>query len=165
MPKPKSNSASPAKGPHLRPRRPRDRGEWLRLRRALWPACSAAMHRLEMREQSARSRNRGVFVLDDGMGRLAGFVELCVRGRVDGSLSPRVGYVQGWYVEPALRGAGWGRRFIAAAEAWTAARGLTELASDVELANLTGIRAHRALGFRETFRLVHFLKKVGRSQR
>lgn len=120
MPKPKSSSADPAARPHLRPLRRRDREEWLRLRRALWPDCSTAMHRLEMRLQSVRTRNRG---------------------------------------------AGWGGRFIAAATVWTAARGLTEMASDAGLVNHAGIGAHRATGFRETFRLVHFLKKTGCTQR
>lgn len=156
MPTPSSTSAEP----RLRPLRPADHAEWLRLRRALWPGVSAKMHRLEMREQGARSRRRGVLVLDRGRARLGGFIELSVRPRVDGSLSPRVGFVEGWYVEPDLRGQDWGRRLIEAAGAWTAARGLTELASDAELANPAGIAAHRAVGFRETFRLVHFLKTV-----
>jgi len=123
------------------------------------------MHRLEMRRQSARSRNRAVLVLDCGDGRLRGFIELSVRTRVDGSYSPRVGYVEGWYVEPDQRGAGWGRRLVAAGETWTAERGLTELASDAELENHASIRAHRAVGFRETFRLVGFLKRVRRLPR
>jgi aminoglycoside 6'-N-acetyltransferase I len=123
------------------------------------------MHRFEMSRLSTRSRLRGVLVLDCGAGRLGGFIELGVRARVDGSFSPRVAYVEGWYVDPDRRGAGWGRRLIAAAEAWAARRGLTELASDAELANPAGIRAHRALGFRETFRLVCFLKSVRRNQR
>jgi aminoglycoside 6'-N-acetyltransferase I len=118
------------------------------------------MHGFEMRTQSARSRHRGVLVLDCGAGRLGGFIELSVRTRVDASYSPRVGYVEGWYVEPALRGAGWGRRLVAAAGAWSTARDLTELASDAELDNPAGIRAHHAVGFRETFRLVNFIKKV-----
>lgn len=147
--------------PTIRPLRHSDHPEWLRLRRALWPDCPVAMHRLEMREQSARSRRRGVLVLDGG-DRMSGFIELSVRTRVDGSQSDEVGYVEGWYVEPGLRGSGWGRRLIRAAEKWAAARGLTELASDAELANRSSQAAHRATGFHETFRLVHYLKKIRR---
>jgi aminoglycoside 6'-N-acetyltransferase I len=145
----------------IRPLRRPDHPEWLRLRRALWPDCAPAMHRLEMKEQSARSRLRAVLVLDRG-DRLGGFIELSVRPRVDGARSPRVGFVEGWYLDPDLRRQGWGRRLISAAEVWTAARGLTELASDAELSNAVGIAAHQAAGFRETFRLVHFLKPVKR---
>lgn len=145
----------------IRPLRRTDHPEWLRMRRALWPDCAPAMHRLEMKEQSARSHRRAVLVLDRGES-LGGFIELSVRSRVDGSLSSRVGFVEGWYLDPGLRRQGWGRQLIAAAEHWTAARGLTELASDAELDNSGSIAAHQAAGFRETFRLVHFLKRVKR---
>ncbi len=149
--------------PFLRAYRPAtDRPELVRMRVALWPDCSAAMHRYEMRAFAKRSRVRGILVLDRGDGRLGGFIELSVRPRVDGSMSARVGYVEGWWVDPDLRGDGWGRHMIRAAETWTAARGLTELASDAELANPDGIAAHRACGFRESFRVVQFLKKVKR---
>ena len=57
--------------------------------------------------------------------------------------------------------AGVGRRLIEAAERWTVAQGLTELASDVEIDNEGSLRAHAALGFDETFRVVQFLKRVG----
>ena len=132
--------------------------EWRRMRAALWPDCPEKMHELEMREQTADS-DVAVFVYARNQG-LGGFIELSVRDRVDGSTSPRVGYVEGWYVDSDLRGQGIGRQLIREAEAWTRALGLTELASDAELTNAESIRAHEALGFRETFRLVHFLKSV-----
>lgn len=153
----RSNSLEPV----LRGYRPRsDRQELVRLRVALWPDCSAAMHRYEMRAYARPSRVRGILVLDRGDGRLGGFIELSIRPRVDGSMSDRLGYIEGWYAEPDLRGRGWGRKMIRAAEAWTVARGLTELGSDAELPNREGIAAHRACGFHETFRLVLFLKQV-----
>ena len=49
---------------------------------------------------------------------------------------------------------------MASAEEWVISRGLTELASDVEIENERSIDAHHALGFRETFRLVHFIKQL-----
>ncbi|HVU17313.1 MAG TPA: GNAT family N-acetyltransferase [Candidatus Didemnitutus sp.] len=160
MPKPKSNSDKRVVVPRTRPARASDRTDWLRLRRALWPDCSEAMHRLEMKQLARPSRKAGVLVLDDGRGCVVGFIELSIRGRVDGSTAPRVGYIEGWFIEPAFRRQGWGRRLVAAAGDWCRRRGLSELASDSELANRTGQAAHRALGFRETFRLVHFVKKV-----
>ena len=129
------------------------------MRRALWPDCAEEMHVLEMDEQSASGA--AVLVVDTGKEKLGGFVELSVRDRVDGSMSERVGYVEGWYVEPELRGQGMGRRLIEAAERWTVAQGLTELASDVEWDNEGSLRAHAALGFEETFRVVQFLKRLG----
>lgn len=133
------------------------------MRRALWPDCPDAMHRYEMKQLARSGRAQAVLVLDLGHSRLGGFIELSVRARVDGSMSGRVGYVEGWYVAPGLRRRGWGRKLVAAAEEWTARRGLTELASDAELHNPRGIAMHKAAGFRETFRVVQFLKMARRS--
>lgn len=128
------------------------------MRAALWPDCSAEMHRCEMTEIS--TSGAAVFVVTRSGGGLGGFIELSIRDRVDGSLSPRVAYVEGWYVDPDLRGQGIGRALIAQAEAWARSNNFAELASDAELDNESSIRAHAALGFRETFRLVHFLKPL-----
>jgi aminoglycoside 6'-N-acetyltransferase I len=145
---------------HLRPATRADRREWARLRRALWPDCRGARAALEMRELLSDPKKFGVLVLDCGQGRLGGFVELALRDGVDGAARETTAFVEGWYVEPALRGHGWGRRLIEAARAWARARDMRELASDAELGNRRAIRAHRACGFRETFRVVQFLQRV-----
>ena len=129
------------------------------MRTALWPDCPPQMHDLEMTEQSADS-DAAVFVFQRPDNSLGGFIELSIRDRVDGSLSPQVGYIDGWYVDPDLRGRGIGRQLVERAGAWARERGLNELASDAEIANEESIRAHQALGFRETFRLVHFLRPI-----
>jgi len=143
-----------------RPLEPHDQSEWLRLRRALWADCSEAMHSLEMEEYANSAGTRAVFVIVREDGRLGGFVEVSVRDRVDGSMSPRVAYVEGWFVDPDLRRQGFGRKLVDAAERWGMARGLTEIASDAELDNAESVKAHHALGFYETFRLAHFLKPL-----
>lgn len=136
--------------------------EWARLRQALWPDCVGPRAELEMRELSSNRRKFGVLVLDRGDGTLGGFIELALRDGVDGAAGETTAFVEGWFVEPELRGQEWGRSLIRAAEGWAAARGMVELASDTELDNRVGIAAHRALGFRETFRVVQFLKRVKR---
>ncbi len=137
-----------------------DFAEWRRMRAALWPDCPSEMHDFEMSEQLSSSEN-AVYVHERSHGKLGGFIELSVRHRVDGTMSPRVGYVEGWFVDPDLRGKSIGRALVARAEAWAKQSGFTELASDAELENGASIRAHKALGFRETFRLVHFVKSLG----
>ncbi|MGB7921639.1 MAG: GNAT family N-acetyltransferase [Pyrinomonadaceae bacterium] len=138
-----------------------DRGEWLRMRRTLWPDCSDAMHSLEIEEQIRRDAAGAVFVFErEGGSGLGAFIELSIRDRVDGSYSERVGYVEGWYVDADLRGGGVGRQLMARAEEWAIACGFTELASDAEIENEGSINAHHALGFRETFRLAHFIKQL-----
>lgn len=146
--------------PQVRDATARDFAEWARLRRALWPDCTGARLRLEMREQRSDRRKFGVLVLDRGDGRLGGFVELALRDGVDGAARETTAFLEGWFVDAELRGQGWGAQLIAAAEAWARARGMVELASDAELENTASIAAHAALGFRETFRTVQFLKRV-----
>ncbi len=139
-----------------------DRAEWGRLRRALWPDCKGARAELEMREQLSEPKKFGVLVIDCGDGRLGGFAELALRDGVDGAARETTAFLEGWFVEAELRGKGWGRKLIAAAGRWARERGMVELASDAESDNAVGIAAHRALGFRETFRVVQFLRPVGR---
>jgi aminoglycoside 6'-N-acetyltransferase I len=156
-----------ARKPALREATREDFAEWARLRRALWPDCKGARSRLEMREQMSDPRKFGVLVIDRGDGRLGGFVELALRDGVDGAARETTAFLEGWFVDAELRGRGWGAKLIAAAERWARARGMVELASDAELENRAGIAAHAAVGFRETFQTVQFLKRVrrGRSQR
>ena len=130
------------------------------MRQALWPDCRGARATLEMREQLSDPKKIGVFVIDPGDGRHRGFIELALREGVDGAARETTAYVEGWFVEKSLRGAGWGRKLVAAAAKWARARGMAELASDAELWNRGAIAAHRAVGFRETFRVVQFLKRV-----
>ena len=144
----------------IRPLEPRDRPEWLRLRRALWPDCSETMHACEMEEYTNNAGTRAVFVFAREDGRMGGFAEVSIRDRVDGSLSARVACLEGWFVEPDLQGKGIGRTLVEASERWATAQGMTEIASDADLNNTAGLKAHAALGFRETFRLVHFLKRL-----
>lgn len=141
-----------------------DEREWARLRRALWPGCRGPRALLEMRELRGDSKRFGVLVIDCGGGKLGGFVELALRDGVDGAAREVTAFVEGWFVEENLRGRGWGRKLIVAAEKWARARGMVELASDAELDNAVGIAAHRAVGFRETFRSVQFLKRVPRAR-
>ncbi len=142
---------------------PGDHSDWLRMRRSLFPDCSDSMHTLEMKEFTDSTATRAVFVVERDSSGLCGFIELSIRDRVDGSSSRQVAYVEGWYIDPDHRRRGLGRELMKQAGAWANSRGLTELASDAEVENQGSIRAHKALGFRETFRLVHFLTRVGKS--
>jgi aminoglycoside 6'-N-acetyltransferase I len=64
-------------------------------------------------------------------------------------------------VDGDLRGRGYGRQLVQAAELWALENGFDELASDAELANMDSITAHRPLGFEESGRIVCFIKKLG----
>ncbi|HEY5615298.1 MAG TPA: GNAT family N-acetyltransferase, partial [Bacteroidota bacterium] len=97
----------------IRPFQQNDRPEILRMRRTLWPDCGDDMHEFEMLQgQLAKPDAYAVFVFARENGSLGGFIEMSIRDRVDGSFSERVGYIEGWYVDPDLRGKGIGRRLV-----------------------------------------------------
>jgi aminoglycoside 6'-N-acetyltransferase I len=144
----------------VRPMRPGEEAACRALRRALWPDCEEAMHAAELAAIAAAPDANAVLVADEE-GRLVGFLEASLRDHADGCLTSPVGYIEGWYVAPAHRGRGIGAALVAAAERWARGRGCREMASDVELANEGGQRAHRALGYEETFRVVLFRKSIG----
>ena len=90
-----------------------------------------------------------------------GFAEATIRSDyVNGTETSPVGFVEGVYVVPAMRRHGVARRLYAAIGDWAKARGCRELASDALLDNESSQRAHRALGFEETERVVYFTKKL-----
>ena len=94
-------------------------------------------------------------------GGLCGFAELSVRrDHVDGASAVPVAYLEGWYVDPDVRGRGIGLQLLDAAEKWAVVRGLKELASDAELNSPGSIEAHVSCGFTEICRAVHFIKPI-----
>lgn len=135
-----------------------DWDEWRRLRRALWPDDAGA-HEVEMQQWLARA-DAVVFVAARAHGGLAGFAEAGTRPYVDGCDSSPVAFLEGWYVDPDVRGRGLGRRLVEAVEAWARTRGLSELASDALLENTGSHRAHERTGFIEVERAVRYRKPL-----
>jgi aminoglycoside 6'-N-acetyltransferase I len=139
-----------------------DRPEWVRMRYALWPEGSVEEHEAETRMMPGADHPElaAVFVAPRAEGGLCGFLEMSVRSYAEGCDGPTP-YVEGWYTDPDVRRQGLGAALVAAAEAWAAARGYREMASDALLDNVDSHRAHRALGFDEVERSVHFRKDIG----
>jgi aminoglycoside 6'-N-acetyltransferase I len=140
-----------------------DRVEWLRMRKALWDDCPDEQHEPEI-DGIIASATEEVFVAERTGGGLGGFLEAALRSRADGCDSTPVGYIEGWYVDPDLRRRGVGRALVEAAEAWARSRGCRQMASDAELWNEVSHRAHGALGYEETARLVLFRKDLDRGR-
>jgi aminoglycoside 6'-N-acetyltransferase I len=136
-----------------------DRVDWVRLRNALWPG-SLSDHEAETRTYFEGSRGAHIIFVAEAGGRVVGFLELDARKYAPGCTSSPVPFIEGWYVEPALRKRGIGRALVEAAEERARAEGHFELASDAELENTDGIAAHRALGFKEVERVVCFRKPI-----
>ena len=147
----------------IRPVEAGDRGEWLRMRVALWPEGSEGEHAAEIDAFLAHpgaAPPAAVLVCEGSSGRLRGFVELSIRSYAEGCRGDRVAYLEGWYVDPGQRREGVGRALVAGSEAWARALGCHELASDTDLANELGYRAHLGLGFEETARIICFRKSL-----
>lgn len=138
-----------------------DQPGWLEMRLALWPDATADDHRGYMAISLAQPERFLQLMMYDEQRKPIGFIEGSIRGDyVNGTETSPVGFVEGVYVIPSMRRQGIARHLFAAIGDWAHARGCRELASDALLENEASQRAHRALGFRETERVVYFTKKL-----
>jgi len=129
------------------------------MRRLLWPELSAGA--IEEDAQSLLTDPRApVFVAEGPGGGLCGFLEAGTRPYADGCDTRPVGYIEAWYVDTDQRRKGVGQALVAAAEEWARRVGLSEMASDTNIQNDLGLAAHRALGYGEKERLIHFAKRL-----
>ena len=132
-----------------------DRGGYQRMRLALWPDCSDA----DIDPWLARD-DAATFLAERGDGTLCGFVEVGSRPYAEGCESSPVGYIEGWWVDADMRRSGVGRMLLESAEAWSRARGYTEMGSDALLDNDASHAAHGRCGYQEVERLVMFRKSL-----
>lgn len=131
---------------------------------ALWPDGPLAEHREEaalVLAGAPPSTLPLVVLIAETNGGCIGFVEVGLRSHADGCDTRKpVGFIEGWYVEPAHRGVGVGRALMEAAEEWARAEGCSEMASDTWIDHESSQRAHEALGFEVVDRCVHFRKAL-----
>ena len=144
-----------------------DRSEWTRLRLALWPDEGKQAHRTAVERFFARPRTLGcmpevalVAIAPAADPVVVGFAEVSRRAYAEGCETSPVGFLEGWYVVPELRGQGVGRALLAAAEHWARELGCREFASDAVANNAVSAAAHHALGFEEVVVLRCFRKSL-----
>ncbi|HVJ33438.1 MAG TPA: aminoglycoside 6'-N-acetyltransferase [Terriglobia bacterium] len=137
-------------------------GGWMQLRTELWPHIDGGRNEAEARQLLRDMPHAAaVFVMRNNSGEAIGFAEACLRhDYVNGCVTSPVAFLEGIYVKPAFRRQGVARRLCAAIEAWAAARGCTEFASDAAIGNRISQRMHGALGFTETARVVYYRKPL-----
>jgi len=133
--------------------------QWVELRAKLWPHESLLSLDSEGRAALVADPPLIVFV-EDECNTIAGFLELGLRSVAEGCTSSPTPYVEGWYVEHDRQRRGIGRALMQAAEAWSRAKGYTELGSDTEVTNTLSQEVHKALGFTEQETLVVFRKDL-----
>ncbi len=133
-----------------------DRDDWLALRIALWPDCSAEQHLAEMVEILAEPERTTALAAQSREGRLVALAEASIRPFAEGALEAPVVHLEGWFVAPDWRRRGIGRALVELVERWGREHGARELTSDTEVENAASQAAHEALGFEETCRVVNY---------
>ena len=136
-----------------------DRAAYHSLRVELWPHITEAEHLVESAAVLA-APDQAVFLAETPRGEPVGFAEVSLRPMAEGCSTRPVGYLEGWYVRPAARHRGVGRRLMEAGEEWARARGCTEMASDAEIENVASQEAHQRLGYDIVARVVAFRKPL-----
>jgi len=90
-----------------------------------------------------------------------GFIYLSIRtDYVEGATSSPVAYVEGIYVKPEFQRSGIAGKLVELGEDWGIRKGCSQLGSDTDITNNTSIRFHQKAGFKETNRIVCFLKDL-----
>lgn len=146
-------------GPSIRAARASDRAEWTRLRHALWPKHPAVELGAEL-DLLLGDPKTAAFVAQASRGRLCGLIEVALRDSAEGCATRPVGYIEGWYVDPDVRGRGIGRRLAEAGEAWAREHGCTEMASDTTPEYPDSPAAHVAAGYERIQITFHFRKSL-----
>jgi len=110
-----------------------------------------------MEQMLSHPSNFAQFLFLDESGAPRGFAEASIRSDyVNGAASSPVAFLEGIFVEPQARQIGIARQLVEEISAWARDQGLSELASDADLANTISHAVHSALGFKETERVVFF---------
>ncbi len=145
----------------IRPVQDSDKAEWLRMRCALWPDSSPEEEAGEVERFLAgypQPTLMAAFVGERPEGGLCGLVEVSIHESAPGCETGRIGYLEGWYVDPDWRRSGLGRALAERAEEWARAAGCREMASDTNPSYPHSPAAHEALGYEEVAR--YFRKEL-----
>ena len=144
---------------------PSDAEQVSHLCQALWPEASWEEH-LEEVLPTLSGKPPGtlpavIFVAETDSGQLAGFLAAGLRSHADGcDVRQPVGFIEGWFVEEALRRRGVGRALVGAAERWARKQGCKEMASDALVENALSQLVHEKLGYAVANRCTDFRKSL-----
>lgn len=135
--------------------------EWVALRKCLYTSNDLTALSNEARGFLTSPQRYCQFLMRTKVGEAIGFVEGSVRtDYVNGTNCSPVVYLESLFVKTAFRRKGVARRLLNAVILWAKSKGITEIASDADLANIGSQAMHQALGFAETERVVFYVKKL-----
>jgi aminoglycoside 6'-N-acetyltransferase I len=93
--------------------------------------------------------------------KITAFIILSVRqDYVEGATSSPTGYIEGIYVKSEFRKSGIAKRLLLEGEKWLKEKGCKQIGSDAYIDNALSYDFHTSVGFKETGRLVAFIKDI-----
>ncbi len=126
----------------------------------LWPDHTEE-EMLECASEYIEGREKAAFLAREE-GAFCGICLVSLRhDYVEGTEENPVGYLEGIYVDDAMRGLGVARALLGKAQEWAKEMGCHEFASDCELDNTESLKFHLACGFEEANRIICFVKGIG----
>lgn len=129
------------------------------MRQEVYSSLDDKFHEKEMKQIFVSTDWFCCFLMSEN-NQVLGFTELSSRNIVDGCLSSPVAYLEGLYLKKEYRGKGLGRVAVKIIKHWCKEQGYTELGLDTELDNLKAIKFFKAVGLKETYRIVQFRTKL-----
>jgi ribosomal protein S18 acetylase RimI-like enzyme len=92
---------------------------------------------------ATRHPGEHLIVLEDEQG-IGGFIWIAL---ITTMVEPFAGYIKNVYVAARLRGQGWGRQLLDAADLWFKGHGCTKVALDASVCNERAVQIYLAAGF------------------
>lgn len=106
---------------------------------------SGFLHDYENQIKAAtRHPGEQLLVLEDDGEGVCGFIWIAL---VTTMIEPYVGYIKNIYISPRLRGQGYGRMLLEAADRWFQSHGCQKAALDASLCNERAVGIYRAAGY------------------
>lgn len=102
-----------------------------------------------------------VFVVAKDNDEYVGFASVGLRYEyVEGTTSLPVAYLEGVAVKEKMQGKGVAKQLLTFCENWAKEKHCTEFASDCQLENKESESFHKAVGFKEAEKIIHFVKSI-----
>jgi len=140
---------------HIKEANKGDLENWAKLRQKLWDGEYDIFYS-EVNEITTSPTETAFLLLDDD-DTPAGFIE----GTLYLNGDQKYGYVEGWYVEPAFRGQGYGGQLLEALELWILHHSISLVLSDtIPMEYPLSPKAHLKQGFEELMNIQVFIKKI-----